>query len=655
MATSTTFTANGTAGGPYTVTASVAGATAPANFSLTNNSAETITATSGTPQSATVNTAFAALLVATVTTGGNPTSGVTVTFTAPASGASGTFANGTATDTETTDVNGLATSTTFTANGATGAYTVTASATGTTSTASFNLTNTPASYAFYVSGLEAINSGPLFYGLAGSVTIDSTGNVLAGEQDYNDGFGFTFFDQITGGTLTVNAAGQGTLTLITGDLNLGANGTGIETLGVQFVNNNHALIVQFDGTATSSGSMDLQTNPSTPLPGNAGFAFTFSGVDTSYNALVAGGVFLTSADSSTLSGVVDVNDSGVVTPATAFTGTITAPDSFGRGTITGITGLPTTLSYYIVGPEAIRIICVDLDGDAGVGSAFGQGAGTFDNTSLGTSVFGIESNSWAGKLDAAAGMFTTDGSSTFSGVADLDEGGIVDSGTPISGPYSISNDGYGNLTITGFALGDVAKLGIYMTDPALNLNDPNNPTGGGGALVAELDANLTGTGVLVPQTDAATTSFAGNYAFGAQEYNNLGFTGWEFDFVGQGSVTAGGVLTGTGLLSDPFCNLSAAPCSGADIGVTFSGTAVPDLSNPGRYTMFLPSPLVVTVGGGTPNNFLAVIYQANGGQLFWLEEDSISLFLGSLEQQGSLSGLPAAKRGGGKNKAKQKQ
>ena len=63
------------------------------------------------------------------------------------------------------------------------------------------------------------------------------------------------------------------------------------------------------------------------------------------------------------------------------------------------------------------------------------------------------------------------------------------------------------------------SLGIYMTDPNLNLIDPNNTTSGlGGALVADLDSSLNGTGVLIPQTDTATDSFAGNYAFGAQGY-----------------------------------------------------------------------------------------------------------------------------------------
>src|SRR5271166_5743009 len=83
-----------------------------ANF---NPPLETIAATSGTPQSTALNTPFAAPLVATVTMGSTPVAGAFVVFTAPASGASGTFANGTNTETDTTNSSGVA-STTFTAN-----------------------------------------------------------------------------------------------------------------------------------------------------------------------------------------------------------------------------------------------------------------------------------------------------------------------------------------------------------------------------------------------------------------------------------------------------------------------------------------------------------------------------------------------------------
>jgi hypothetical protein len=45
---------------------------------------------------------------------------------------------------------------------------------------------------------------------------------------------------------------------------------------------------------------------------------------------------------------------------------------------------------------------------------------------------------------------------------------------------------------------------------------------------------------------------------------------------------------------------------------------------------------------GNVFDFELSIYQANGGQLFWLNEDYSGVFLGSLQQQGSLTGLPPA-------------
>ena len=121
IAAASTFTANTTVGGPYTVAASVTGVVAAANFSLTNTAgpAATISATAGTPQSATINLAFLTALQATVRdAGNNPVPGVTVTFTAPGSGASGTFAvTGTNVATAPTNASGIASAPAFTANG----------------------------------------------------------------------------------------------------------------------------------------------------------------------------------------------------------------------------------------------------------------------------------------------------------------------------------------------------------------------------------------------------------------------------------------------------------------------------------------------------------------------------------------------------------
>ena len=662
VATSSTFTANATAGG-YSVTATVAGVTAAANFKLTNitGAVISITATSGTPQSATVNAGFAAPLVVTVTSNGAPVSGATVTFEVPTMGASITFAGGV--NTAMTNASGVATSRPFTANGSVGTYNVTATVASGAEPADFTLTNIAINFAFYLSGLEALNDGPNYYALAGAITLDGNGNVLGGEQDYNDGLGLQSpepsGDTILpgAGALTVDpTTGQGTLTLTTNNANLGASG--VETFGVQFVNASHALIIQFDGSATSSGSMDAQMLSSTLNDGN--YAFTLSGVDTVDFSIVFGGVFAIAGSGTTLTGTFDVDDAGATTTptlGTPFNGAITAPDTFGRGTITS-GPLTETLNYYIVGPEVLRIIDVDVDtGDAGVGSVFGQGTGTFSNASLGNSVFGVESNSF-GSLYAAAGMLSTvPASGTFNGVADDNEydNDIIVPKASISGNYSIASNGYGSLTIATGDLGDVSVLGIYMTDPLLNLSDPNNTTSGlGGALVADLDGanpttGLNGTGVLIPQTDTSRASFAGSYAFGAQVFNVArgDDLGDEFDFIGQGFVSGKALSDAPGLLSDPFFIFNATLSDGTDTA-NFSGTALPDPDNAGRYTI---SPLGIMVAAD-PQNFTTVVYQAAGSQLFWLDENANnrSVFLGSLQQQGSLTGIPAAQE----NRAKAK-
>jgi len=147
VATAPTFTANATVGGPYTVTTTVSGAATPAVFSLSNlvqvGPPATVVATGGTPQSAQTSAAFAAQLQATVYDAlNNPVSNVSVLFTAPASGASGTFAGGSNTANATTNAQGVATSPVFTANAtAGGPYAVVASVSGATS-ANFLLTNT---------------------------------------------------------------------------------------------------------------------------------------------------------------------------------------------------------------------------------------------------------------------------------------------------------------------------------------------------------------------------------------------------------------------------------------------------------------------------------------------------------------------------------
>ena len=172
VATAPAFTAN-TVAGSYTVTATVAGVSAGATFSLSNlvGVASSITASAGTPQSAVVGTAFKTALQAVVKDQyGNPVSGVSVTFAAPASGAGGSFGSG-GTTTVTTNSAGVATAPAFTANTVVGSYTVTATVAGVSAGATFSMINT----AVVVSSITAV-SGTGTYAGTGTLTATLTAN-----------------------------------------------------------------------------------------------------------------------------------------------------------------------------------------------------------------------------------------------------------------------------------------------------------------------------------------------------------------------------------------------------------------------------------------------------------------------------------------------
>ena len=130
--------------------------------------------TSGSSQTATVGKAFSTHLLVLVTSAGSPVPGAT--FTAPATGASGTFANGSNTIQVTANSQGLADAGVFTANTTTGTYNVSASASGANST-NFQFYNlaaplavtsvTPTSTGFTASFNEPFALAPLnLYGTA---------------------------------------------------------------------------------------------------------------------------------------------------------------------------------------------------------------------------------------------------------------------------------------------------------------------------------------------------------------------------------------------------------------------------------------------------------------------------------------------------------
>lgn len=199
--------------GAYEVEASVTGIDTAVTFDLANlaGAAASVAVQSGDAQSATVGTAFASPFTVKVTDSyGNPLSGVTVTFTPPATGAGGAF--GSDPETAVTDAQGVATSGTFTANGTAGSYSVSASVSG-AAPASISAENLPADVdppALPVVAALSPNHGPA----AGGTSVTITGDNLAGATAVTFGGISASFQVVDNSLFVFSPAGTGTVDVL---------------------------------------------------------------------------------------------------------------------------------------------------------------------------------------------------------------------------------------------------------------------------------------------------------------------------------------------------------------------------------------------------------------------------------------------------------
>ncbi len=516
-------------------------------------------------------------------------------------------------------------STTYTAPSASGTVTITASSTKKASvTATSTITISPVAsssnlsgmYAFRVSGFDA-DGNP--YAAAGSVTLDGAGNVSSGEEDLSN---LVFVapvvaDALTG-TYTVGDDGQGTMTL-----NATAGGVadplvgvgGVQTLAFTVVNSNHLLVTEFDAAATSGGTMDLQGASAITAGFVGNYAFNMAGF-LGNDPFDLGGVVTSTG--TTFSGPADDNEAGTVGSGIV-AGNITAADTSGRGTIT-FGGL--TFAYYIVTTEAVYMTEIDA-GTNNSGAAYGQGSTpNFTAASL-NGAFVID-EPWPTGIAVSilgpvglAGQFTADGTSAISGVVDYNDAGFVPAGPgpdTLTASYNVATSGYGGFTggvVSGD--GDFTTWGVYFVDPAVNVVDPNNSSGGGGALIIQLDPDNVGAGFLTPQTATALTGVNN-----ATDFAALNGTG---DFINTVGQVVGGNSTATGTTSVNDIN-PITPSSTQTSGASVSGTYTADSANAGRYT------LSITVGGeAAPESRVA--YVTSSGLAVMVDVDSSASFFQS--------------------------
>jgi hypothetical protein len=302
-------------------------------------------------------------------------------------------------------------------------------------------------------------------------------------------------------------------------------------------------------------------------------------------------------------------------------------------------------------------------GNAGnTGTAFGQGslATAANDTAAAVtggfvfSFFGFGDNNNGGDSSAGAGQFSSDGAGNVTGgIMDfnVEDGGApsptnVTTGIPLAGStINISGSPRGT-----FAAPSGQIYNVYLTDPNLNLLDPNNPTGSGGALLLEANNASPAVpygnaiGVVIPQADAATATLAGSYAILLSNQSNLGGC-CSYDGGLTGDFTASIGTPGTFIGEGDFQGMGSN--NATMITGPLSGTFTADVSNPGHFTgtiVTAPAFPLGGVGDTTPGTENVDFFLANSSQGFIVETDTIAPVFGAVEAQGSIAGDFTARR-----------
>jgi hypothetical protein len=541
----------------------------------------------------------------TVTCGGSscgsftPThtaSGVSTNYTAPATVPSGNTVTITATATANTSAV------------ATGTVTITTSSTA----GGLN-----GQYSFLVSGADT--SG--FYVAVGSVIADGNGNITGGEEDYCDlSVGCVTAAELSG-TYATGTDGRGSI-------NFSSTSIGPQTLQVAVTSTSHALVIEFDGNATSSGSLDLQDMTAfsaSAISGN--YSMAMSGLDITEIAeglavpAALGGIMTADGAGGFTNVTLDINDAGTVSSEPTVFGATAGPDSFGR---VAMNDPNFEFVYYIVNAKALRLIEVDQSLFITSGSAYTQGTGSLTVANLaGTSVFTEEGSTTRGSSSLGlAGQMTVDNNGNVTpGFMDVNEGGSVENGSIAGSTFTGFSAARGSLTLSGGVASTVEDFQVYLVDPGVNILDPTNATGGGGALLLDVDTNAIGTGEIIPQTVGA--QFSGDYGLNLQAFTTSTSSGAvcaECDLVGQVQASASN-LTGTGDLNDFPIDSSFTLVAAQAL----TGSFTADSSNPGRFTGSLN---LATFG-----TFNIVYYQATNSQLVIVEVDTGQVGTGVIEEQ----------------------
>jgi hypothetical protein len=441
-----------------------------------------------------------------------------------------------------------------------------------------------------------------------SINIDANGNIT-GEQDYKDGNRITLDETLNATSkCTTRTTNSGVLTLLapSGELDYNFSATPPDTSGV-FHTSRLELIGPTGLTVPyeDSGSGELLLTDTTALTGVAptgSFAFGLLGVDS--QAVHYGTVGGFSSSGGTITGTLDSNagDTKAKAPLggdltdSPTTGTISAPDANGRGTVSLQAGAgSSTLVYYVVNGGKYELM--NADPTVGTAREFGYLTAqtgdvtptTFDNAALASpSILSLWGHQGSVDPVTVVALGRLSGADSGAGTVNLvldsaDQSNDTDNVLYSSQAYSVAANGRGTLSLIGAS----TRNFVFYLDGVSNgyLLEQGSSAGSSGLLELQ-----------VPPAGGFTNTLTGDFVGGTQ------------------SAMSNGPITLLSLMEVAYGSLSSDAESGSfAIDSTGRGFGTVSLQGVGNTAdvLYIVSPTKVDLMNfGTPNGI--------NGSISWL-------------------------------------
>jgi hypothetical protein len=449
-------------------------------------------------------------------------------------------------------------------------------------------------YVFTAQGVN--NSNGNSFAIAGIFTADGAGNISSGSRDTVQDNGSQNLSESITGTYSVNQDGRGQLIL-----NGGATGKVIYRFVME--SKSVAKLFQEDITTTqvvadAVGKIQLQSGLSNGL-GSSPYIFTLNGEDTklypfaSVGALTIGPSVtnVLPGGSGPVTGTVDENDWGTLTPQLAATGTYSIGGT-GRGTLSYTTASGThNFIVYQVSPSRLEVISTDKNFWL-VGYASSQNLSQANPVAWGGaqvfSLSGVDSNF---NPIAEAGRMVLDGAGGInSGLDDVNDAGNLTSALAFTGTYTVGSGGRFTASVGTIS---TSLIGWQVT-PSESVLLTNG-------------SSVLQTGVLRSQdTTLTNASIKGNYA---HTLSGVYLGGGYVEITGNYLADGAGNFSGTFDSQTPSGDYTDNATTG-----TYS------IQSTGRST-------------GSVDGVATVLYAANANTIYLVSGDPTRVYSGKLVKQ----------------------